>query len=130
MTTGNNLGPPGKERPGATPSTGPIQKSADSTTDKSMISHAGVAQWLRRRRASGRLMPLDCGCRDPWTCRCTRPPLSENFIDAGAQAAQHLLDVGYPPLLELDVLRALWRRGGDDRQLAQQLYELVGGDGA
>ena len=31
------------------------------------------------------------------------------------------------PLLELDTLRALWRRGGDDRVLAERLYELTGG---
>jgi hypothetical protein len=50
------------------------------------------------------------------------------MIDAGAQAARHILDVGYVPLLELDVLRALYRRGGRDRRLAQELYDLCGGD--
>ena len=76
------------------------------------------------------MMPLASGCRDPWPCRCARPPLSEKFIDAGAQAAHHLLDVSCAPLLELDVLRALHKRGGDDRQLARELYALAGGDGA
>jgi hypothetical protein len=28
------------------------------------------AQLRRRREASYRLPPLDCGCRDPWPCRC------------------------------------------------------------
>jgi hypothetical protein len=32
-------------------------------------------------------------------------------------------------LLEPDVLRALYRRGGGDRALARELSELVGGDG-
>jgi hypothetical protein len=49
------------------------------------------------------------------------------MIDAGAQAARHLLEIGCPPLIELDTLRALHRRGGDDRAVAQKLYELVGG---
>jgi hypothetical protein len=121
-------GPPGRERPGASHSTGPHQQSADTTTtDKPIICHGGVAQWFRRRRAAERLVPLDCGCRDPWPCRCSRPPVSEKTIDAGAQAARHLLDCGQVPLLEIDVLRALWRRGGTDRQLAQELYDLAGG---
>ena len=42
----------------------------------------GVAADLRRRwEASWRLPPLDCGCRDPWPCRCTDPPLSEHTLD-------------------------------------------------
>ena len=72
--------------------------------------------------------PLDCGCADPWPCRCGRPPLSERKVDAGADAARHILGVGCVPLLRLDVLRALYRRGGDDRRLAEELYELAGGD--
>jgi hypothetical protein len=109
------------------PADRPSSKSTAADAPESSVH----AAWKRRREAASRLIPLDCGCRDPWTpCRCTRrPPLSEKFIDAGAQAAQHLLDVGYPPLLELEVLRALWRRGGDDRELACELFELVGGDG-
>jgi len=50
------------------------------------------------------------------------------MIDGGRAAAQHLLDIGYPPLLQLDTLRALYRRGGDDRQLARHLYTLAGGE--
>jgi hypothetical protein len=52
------------------------------------------------------------------------------MVDAGAQAARHILETGYVPLLQLDVLRALYRRGGNDRRLAQELYELAGGDAA
>ena len=55
--------------------------------------------------------------------------MSDRWVDAGRDAAQHLLETGHLPLLELDVVRALWRRGGDDRQLARQLYGLAGGDG-
>jgi hypothetical protein len=82
----------------------------------------------RRRQASYRLPPLDCGCRDPWPCRCDRPPLSQKIVDAGAQAAQHLRDCGLPPLVDVETRRALWRRGGDDRRLARELYGLCGGD--
>jgi hypothetical protein len=50
------------------------------------------------------------------------------MVDAGAAAAAHLLELGHTPILKTDVLRGLWRRGGADRQLAQHLYELAGGD--
>lgn len=53
--------------------------------------------------------------------------VSARWADAGAAAASHLLVHGYIPLLEAPVLEALWRRGGADRRLAQQLYQLTGG---
>lgn len=81
----------------------------------------------RRREAAARSIPLDCGCRDPWICRCTEPPLSEAMIDAGRDAAQHILDTGRVPVLEFEVLRALYRRGGADRQLAERLWAETGG---
>ncbi|MGP4059018.1 hypothetical protein ACTWP6_30140 [Mycobacterium sp. 4D054] len=49
------------------------------------------------------------------------------MIDAGRDAAQHILDGGDVPLLELEVLQALWRRGGADRAFAERLHELTGG---
>jgi hypothetical protein len=55
--------------------------------------------------------------------------MTDRWVDAGADAARHILDIGCVPLLELDTQRALWRRGGDDRELACELFELVGGDG-
>ena len=66
-----------------------------------------VPRQLRRRRdAARRYPPLPCGCdADPALCRCTWPPLSE----------------------KIDVLQALWCRGGDDRLFAARLYELTDG---
>lgn len=87
--------------------------------------------WLaglhRRRGASPRLVSLDCGCRDPWPCRCSDPPLSDRMVAAGRAAALHILDAGEIPLLEIEILQALYRRGGADRRLAQQLHQLTGG---
>ena len=70
--------------------------------------------------------------------RCVRDPdldrhrcrggLSEKMVDAAADAAAHLIGVGYVPIFDTATLRAMWRAG--DRELAQQLYELCGGDGA
>ena len=90
-------------------------------------SSSSGAGWRRRRYASRRLPPLACGCRD-LPCRCQRAAPSERMVDAGRAAAVHLLGHGLTPILDRDVLRALWRRGGHDRRLAQDLYALVGGD--
>ena len=101
--------------------TAPSESTAADTEQ-----HSGVAAWQRRHAAKRRLLQLDCGCRDPWPCRCSEPPLSENAIDAGRDAALHLIAAGKTPLLEFEVLRALYRRGGRDRQLAEQLYAATG----
>jgi hypothetical protein len=88
-------------------------------------SHAYVTGLHRRLRASRRMLSLDCGCVDQWPCRCTQPPLSDRMVDAGRDAATHLLALGHTPLLEIETLRALYRRGGDDRRLAEQLHTLT-----
>jgi hypothetical protein len=49
------------------------------------------------------------------------------MIDGGRDAALHILSVGQVPLLEFEVLQALWRRGGADRELAELLHRLTGG---
>lgn len=81
-----------------------------------------LAQLRRRREAARRVPPLACGCPDPWPCRCTEPPLSELALDGWASAARHLRSTGRTPLLPLEVLRALHRRGGADRELAEELH--------
>jgi hypothetical protein len=86
------------------------------------------SQLRRRSAASKRLVPLDCGCSDTWTCSCSSPPLSEAMVDAGRDAALHILETGTCPVLEIEVLRALYRRGGQDRQLAERLHALTGGE--
>lgn len=90
--------------------------------------HNGVAAWKRRRAARRRVAPLDCGCPDPWPCTCSRPPLSNKMIDAGRDAALHLLRAGQVPLLKIEVLQSLYRRGGNERQLAELLFEASGGE--
>lgn len=84
------------------------------------------SQIERRRRAAARSVPLDCGCTDPLVCRCTEPPLTERALDAWRDAAWHVIDSGQMPLVPLDVRRALWRRGGRDRQLAELLHQGCG----
>jgi hypothetical protein len=89
--------------------------------------HNGLALWKRRHAARLRVPPLDCGCPDPWPCRCSQPPLSEKWINASRAAGERLLSLGCVPLLEIEVLQALWRRGGDDRAFAELLHKLTGG---
>src|SRR4051812_46359880 len=89
--------------------------------------HSGVAGWKRRQHAARRVAPLDCGCTDPWPCRCSEPPLSDRMIDGGRDAALHFLESGRIPLLKIEVLQALWRRGGHDRELAGLLHKLTDG---
>lgn len=78
------------------------------------------AQLRARRTAAGRQPPLDCGCRDPWPCRCsTEQPPSDQALDGWVAAALHVLDTGQIPVFPREVCRALWRRGGPDRALAE-----------
>ena len=131
--TANRTGPE-RERPGPTPETGPVQKSAGTTqtdqpkttTQPRLCGAAAVAQLYRRRQVTYRLASLDCGCRDPWPCHCAEPPLSERAIDGWVAAAQHIISIGEIPLLPLEVLQRLWRRGGAGRLLAVELHELCG----
>ena len=84
-------------------------------------------RWNLRQAAAQRLVPLDCGCPDPWPCRCSEPPLSDQLDDGGRDAALHVLSVGQVPLLGAEILQALWRRGGTDRELAELLHRLTEG---
>jgi hypothetical protein len=104
-----------------------IQATPDYPTTRRQCVDA-----LRRRRvACRRMVPLDCcGCRDPWPCRCTDPPLAECQVDHWRDAALHLLRAGHMPLLPLEARRALWRRGGPDRELAELLHDACGGEAA
>jgi hypothetical protein len=118
------VSPPEKERPGATPSTGPNQVLAITTNtgDPTVVAQLGA-----RRQASYRLAPLDCGCRDPWPCRCTEPPVSEDALESWRDAAEHLLATVGMPVVPIEVRRAWYRRGGRDRALAERLHRGCGG---
>lgn len=86
-----------------------------------------LCQLRLRRAASRRMLSLDCGCQDSWTCRCTDPPLSVNYLDSWVATCELLLANGCTPMVPIEVLQALWRRGGADRRLAQELHQRAGG---
>jgi hypothetical protein len=83
---------------------------------------------LRRRRAYAdkSCHLLACGrCTDPWTCRCyDDPEMSERYIDGYRDAALDLLSEGLTPAPNVEAMRILWRRGGNDQRLAVRLAEL------
>jgi hypothetical protein len=86
---------------------------------------------LRRRHAAAlRLPPLaPCGCiRDPGhdRHRCG-DEITTSMVDGYRAAVLHLRAHGLLAAPDIAAMQALWRRGGDDRQLAQELYELAGG---
>ncbi|MDH6247547.1 hypothetical protein [Mycobacterium sp. OTB74] len=82
-----------------------------------------IADLNRRRSASCRLAPLDCGCRDPWPCRCAEPQLTDREVDAYRDAALHLRHCGLLPAPNIAAMQALWRRGDADRRLVAELAE-------
>ena len=94
----------------------------------SVARRHGPVCWHRRVDAAVRLPRLECGCRDPWVCRCgTVPAVSDHQLDGWADAARYVLDTtGCTPVLPVDVLRRLWQRGGDDRVLAEKIRAAGG----
>lgn len=87
--------------------------------------NAVVDQLHRRRCEAQRLAILDCGCTDPWTCRCTRHPLTERALDGWRDAARAVLAEGLKPLVPTEIRRSLWRRGSADRALAELLTAMI-----
>jgi hypothetical protein len=103
------------------PTMGAESSTSTVTHDPSLTA---TLQLSRRREASRRLASLECGCADPWSHRCDRSSgasMSEKALDGWAQAILTLLAVGSLPLVPRDALRELWRRGGEDRVIAEKL---------
>ncbi len=70
-----------------------------------------------RRRAAARLPRLHCGCVDPDVrTGCDHPP-TDRMVDGYRDAVLLLDSLGLPPAPRLPEMRALWRRGGADREL-------------
>jgi len=65
-------------------------------------------RWTRRRDAADRRI----GTTTP----------SEHSLDAWAATITDLQRHGNPPIVDVATLRAMWRRGGSDRRLAEQVH--------
>ncbi|MGW3542049.1 hypothetical protein ACWDNI_16100 [Nocardia niigatensis] len=77
-----------------------------------------TVQQLRNRRAAA--------CRmvggDPWPRQYesdAEPTAAQ--LSAWADAANHVAADGLCPVVPREILRLLWKRGGSDRQLAEQI---------
>jgi hypothetical protein len=92
-----------------------------------------LAGLQRRHGAARRLPPISrCGCiRDPDhdRHRCG-DAITETMVDGYRDAVLHLRHLGLLAAPLQPEVQMLWRRGGDDRRLAQELYQLAGGDAA
>lgn len=87
------------------------------------MSAHGIAAWKRRHSAAQRLTPLECVCRDPWPCRHHEANAEPSTlqVDAYRDTCRSLLSTGLLPAPRLPEMRALWRRGGEERELAQEI---------
>ncbi|KAA1249805.1 hypothetical protein F0Q45_13045 [Mycobacterium simiae] len=89
------------------------------------MTAADYVAGLHRRRAHAYRVPrCDCGCPDPWTCRCdNHDEVTEQYVDGYRDAAQHILDAGLTPAPNVRAMRVMWRRGGSEQRLAQRISE-------
>lgn len=87
------------------------------------MSTGGVRQ-LRHRRVAARRLPGG----DPWTAdlHAGELTLTPRQLEAWSQAANHIAADGLVPLIPIAVLRALHRRGGEDRELAERIHRSGG----
>jgi hypothetical protein len=96
--------------------------TARATSTTPLATTHYIAGLHRRRAATYRVPPLDCNCRDPWTCRCRSDAQpSERMVDAYRDAALTISAVGLTPALFVPEGRALWRRGRADRDLVRAI---------
>jgi hypothetical protein len=101
---------------------------AASTVPTDDTHGTNVARELHRRRiGAARSEPLDCGHRDPWTCRHYDAPESpERNADGYYATAQRLLAAGLLPAPNLPAMRLMWRRDVEQRELARYIAERWG----
>ncbi len=96
------------------------RRRSQAQTCATSISRDSVASQLHRRREIAmralpldidRSAPLDCLCRDPWTCRChEKCCLTEQYIDSWRYAVLHLLALGITPGVPATVAHELQGR--------------------
>jgi hypothetical protein len=103
----------------------PGTESGATTTTTTVDALNYINGCRRRRAATYRVPPIDCGCADPWTCRCyDAPEPSERNADGYHAAALHLLAAGLLPAPNLGAMRTLWRRrDSEQRELARHIAE-------
>lgn len=116
--------------------TGTLSETHDSTTrihqcNRDTDNSRELAAGLRRRGEARSYLSIgECptcgeGVVDPWPHRCENDS-SLAAVDAWAHTVDALLAAGLTPMLPAPVARALWRRGGSDRDLAALVADRGG----
>jgi hypothetical protein len=125
----NKEDPPNGE-PGATQDAGSEELAGSPTTTNRRIHYRAPLRHndplQRRRAAARRLPPLGrCGCiHDPLhdRHRCG-DEITDNLVDGYRDAVRHLRGLGLPAAPFLPEMRALWRRGPEERRLVAEITE-------
>lgn len=120
--------PQKKNGPGPKPETIPNETTTTNSHHRvdGRFHSTSIPGHRRWAKAVQRMTPLHCGCRE--LCYCTTPPMSDNQLDGWADCARYVMDTtGCTPLLPIEILRALYRRGGADRALAESLHTATPG---
>ena len=114
----------------ATPTTATTQADTPKSTGwPRQCSADTIAQQLHRRRAaSWRMAPLDCGHVDPWICDCVYRPVSDSMAEAAVAAVRLLDELGTPGLLDRKTCLAMHRIGY--QRLALDVYRRSSGEHA
>jgi len=103
-------------------------QGAESAVDGTAQSAAAGDRW-KRGRGIRSFAERTSATRRRWTRRrdaadrrIGTTSISEHGLDAWAATITDLQRHGTPAVVEVVVLRALWRRGGPDRRLAEQVH--------
>lgn len=113
-----------RDRPPQSEVPAPAKRPAPSTSPNADRQHSGTHRRDSRStwRPSRRVRYADYSRYGTCRCECEPPP-SDHQLDAWRAAADTINAAGYLPSLPIDVLRGLYRRGGEDRALAQRLRD-------
>lgn len=102
--------------------------SQDTRSDTESTPPVSTVDGWERHRGSRSFAERTSATRRRWTRRrdaadrigTTTP--SEHSLDAWAATITDLRRHGTPAVVDVATLRALWRRGGSDRRLAEQVH--------
>ncbi|MFC9922352.1 hypothetical protein [Rhodococcus sp. NPDC127527] len=105
------------------------------------MSSPRLAEIRRRHKAAQRLEPIESTCghwhQDPLRCPGVRavshrtgPRLQGKpglDVDVVRRTARVLMErTGFPGLYPIELVRELWMRGGEDRELAEKIHAAGG----
>jgi hypothetical protein len=107
------------------PRNGEGRATTSPADTKEVDTHTNGTEYIagirRRRAATYRLPRRDCGCVDPWTCRCDDRGPSDRMVAAYEAAAETLLNEGFAPAPFLPEMRAMWSKSNRSREMVRTI---------